>query len=600
MCLLFLTTGQELCAQLNIVNGGNTGTSGAGWSISGNVLTVSGNASIDADVILTHLTNTGSLTVDVPFVSGTEKSITISEHIAYTGSNARTLTFKAANHITLASGVNITSANAALDLVLRAAVSGGVSPDYGRVVLNAPVINTNGGHFWAGGGSTDATFNGLTVGASPARTWSDDLAGLHLVGGSITTGGGSIRLQGRSFETGDPTGVNKGVYIDNCSISSGAGSINIEGTLQGRYTNGYGTDIDASTGHVSISSTTGAISISGTGQDQSTNGNGWRYALAIGQSSSFRTSISSTSGNITLTGTASFNATVNDKEGLAIASSIANGLKIVSSSGNISLFGSNTREADGQYSNSIRFTAAADVSNAIQIGRDGSNAYSGDILIQGNSIYQRWRWSSSGSIAIKSSGNLTIEPEGSSFTYMRAGDAATLTFDDDWDFGTGLSGFTYGKTGNTQDLSYASPLTVAGPITFHVNSFTINSNITSSTASDVTINANLNFNTAMASDAGRRTIASSGGNVVIHADKDANGTGQLDLDYMTLNPGAGNVTIRGETFNWTATNNTDKPYINGAGSFTLEPSDAAFGHGLFFHRSRRQRHQWRHIGEGGQ
>ncbi|MFM8489893.1 MAG: hypothetical protein ACKOCH_26440, partial [Bacteroidota bacterium] len=78
----------------------------------------------------------------------------------------------------------------------------------------------------------------------------------------------------------------------------------------------------------------------------------------------------------------------------------------------------------------------------------------------------------------------------------------------------------------------------------------------------------------------RQTVQSAGGNIYIIADADANGSGQLNLDYLTLNPGAGNIIMRGETFNFATTSATVKPYINGTGSFTLEPSDAAFGQGV--------------------
>ena len=61
LCLLSISTsyGQEL----TITSSGNTGTSGTNWSISGNTLTVTGTASIQASVIVSHLTNTGPLTI---------------------------------------------------------------------------------------------------------------------------------------------------------------------------------------------------------------------------------------------------------------------------------------------------------------------------------------------------------------------------------------------------------------------------------------------------------------------------------------------------------------------------------------------------------
>ena len=151
------------------------------------------------------------------------------------------------------------------------------------------------------------------------------------------------------------------------------------------------------------------------------NGNAWRHAISISG-----TSIKSGSGNIIVEGHAAFTASINNKEGLIIGG----GTAICSQTGNIILRGTNTLESSGQYSNSIRF-ASANVANSIRIGYDGTSAYSGNISIEGNSIYQRNNLASAGSIAIQSTGSLTIQPTGTAFTYMRAGDAVTLTFDDD-------------------------------------------------------------------------------------------------------------------------------------------------------------------------
>lgn len=557
---------------LTISNSGQTGTSGTNWSMSSGVLEVTGPAIVHPNVI-TSAFSTGNVYVQVtPSAGGgTARDIAISSNIVYTGSQVRSLTFKSTNSITVSSGVSITSSNGPLNVVLHA--GSGTNPDNGRIVLDGVTINTNGGHFRASGGAS-ASWNGLTVGAESARTWGDDESGISFVGSTLTTSGGSVYMDGMSYNTSDGDGSNNfGINMNKCTITSGAGQIDILGSVLGRYTNGLGTHINGLTDNVTISSTSGTINITGTGSDQSTNNNGWRSGVSI-NASNFPVSITSVSGAINITGTASFaNSTVNDTEGIYMSSTMANGLKIVSQTGNISLAGSNTRENTGQLCNSLRF-APSNITDAIRIGYDGVNPYSGNIILQGNSIYQLNTHPGSGSISIQSTGSLIIQPKDNEFTFLRAGVSSSLTFDDDWNFGTTLGSFTFGKSTNTLDLSYASPLIVAGPITFHTGNFTINRDMEASTASNITINARQNFNT---SGTVRRTISSAGGNITINADADANGSGQLDLDYLTLNPGVGNTIIRGETFLFTTATNTDKPYINGIGSFTLESSDASFG-----------------------
>lgn len=138
---------------LTISASGETGTSGTNWSITGNVLNVaaSGSANVHPSVITNHLSNIGSLTITLSAQASVTRDIYINNTIAYTASNARTLTINAANDLIVASGVSITSSTAAMNLVLRSIFSAGV-PDHGRIQLNGTTINTNGGHFWAGGG----------------------------------------------------------------------------------------------------------------------------------------------------------------------------------------------------------------------------------------------------------------------------------------------------------------------------------------------------------------------------------------------------------------------------------------------------------------
>ncbi|MBD0779933.1 gliding motility-associated C-terminal domain-containing protein [Maribacter sp. ANRC-HE7] len=564
----------SIAQNLTISSSGDTGTSGTNWSISGNTLNVaaSGTANVNASVVVNHLNNIGDLTVVLPGQASQERSLIVSANISYTGAVTRSLIFNIANNITVNSGVSITSATAALNLVFRSGMFP-TSPDFGSVVLNGTTIVTKGGHFWLGGGNTNTTWNGLTVGTSDARIWADDVSALSMIGGSLSTEGGNIYLAARSWETGDDNGINYGIRIDDYTISSQAGNISLNGSLTGRYTNGSATSIDAATGNVAITSTTGSITINGTGADQTTNGNSWRSATRITSSGAFSTIISSVSGNIAINGAAQFNATINDKEGVVISGS---NTAIVSQTGAIEIKGSNTRESDGQYSNSIRF-ASTNTTNAIRIGFDGVNAYSGNILIEGNSIYQRSNHAGSGSIAIRSTGTLTIQPSDDAFSYVRSGNAGTLTFDDDWNFGSTLSGFTYGKTTNTANITFASAITIAGSITAYANAITVNQDITSTTAGDITLSANNGFSSGTTT---RRNITSANGNIIVNADADANATGTLDIDYLTFNAGTGDLTLRSEIFLWSTASTATKPWINGTGAFTLESNDAAFGQNL--------------------
>jgi hypothetical protein len=144
---------------------------------------------------------------------------------------------------------------------------------------------------------------------------------------------------------------------------------------------------------------------------------------------------------------------------------------------------------------------------------------------------------------------------------------------------TGNNTLTVASSTNTGTITVNSAISLSGAAIFNANTFELGNgiNISTSSNSSITFNSNLNFTT---SGTTRRTISSAGGDIIIHADKDANGSGVLDLDYLTLNPAAGNIIIRGETAAFNV-GSTDGPYINGTGSFTFESSDASFGQTIY-------------------
>ncbi|MEY4204440.1 MAG: hypothetical protein RL013_2144, partial [Bacteroidota bacterium] len=530
ICKMTTAHGQHL----TISTSGQTGTSGTNWSITGNTLTVANgavSANIHPSVITNHLTNTGNLTVVLPALSGTERNCYINSDISYTGNTARTLTFSVANNIFPAFGVSITSTASAMNLVFNAGLQVSVSPDYGVVRLDGVTINTNGGHLWAGGGTLNQNWNGLTVGNSSARTWGDGVSAVSLFSSTITTQGGNIYARGLSWDTSDDDGTNYGVNIESTTISSQAGSIQIVGDIRGRYSIGIGTRIWSGTSGTNITSTSGAINITGTGTDQSTNGNSWRVATYLySTSTTNRLTISSLSGNITVEGAASFAASVNDKEGIALG---GDGFGITSQTGNITLRGSNTLESSGQYCNSIRI-AALNAPNAVRIGYDGTNPYSGNILIEGNSIYQRSNNTGAGSIAIQTTGTLTMQSTGGAFTYMRAGDSGTLNFDDDWNFGTTLGGFTFGKTTNSTAVSFSRDFTLNGPFTAYGSNIGLQG---------ITANGDVYVrSTAYIDQNGAKTTSTNGGDVIYWA----GGSGESYIRPGTIVTNGGHVYMGGD------------------------------------------------------
>jgi autotransporter-associated beta strand protein len=553
--LIFISLAFASQAQhLTISNTGETGTSGTNWSISGNVLQVSGSnvsANVHPSVIVNHLTNTGDLAINIPNINGVFRNIIINNAIAYTGNTNRTLVIKAQNHITMNTGGNITSTNAALNVILRSANASGIYVE-GYLHMTGVTINTNGGHLWIAGGGVDTQWNGLTVGDHAARIYADAIAALKIYGCTLNTNGGQLYAFAHTFESGSQFGDNNyGLDIDNTTISTGAGNIDLKGELFGRYTTGFGTFIGCRTGNIQISTTSGYINISGLGYDQNaaTNGNGARHATNIAVNSGRTLNISTVSGNITISGSANFNnSTINDAEGLLISSgNTAKSVNITSQTGNITLTGSNTRATTGQFCNGIRLYAL-DVANAIYIGDDGINPYTGNITIQADAILQRVNNAGAGSIALKTSGALTIQPVGNNFTYLRAGNSpGTLTFDDDWNFGSSNSVINLGKSGNSFALTLSNAISTNGLLNVYAGSLGLSAAMTNTgflakSTGSITVSNN---------------ITSNAGNITLWADADNNGAGGIMIND--------NVTIDSRT----AADRTANTHTTGGGKITL-------------------------------
>ena len=421
-----------------------------------------------------------------------------------------TLTLRMGNYTSnsnsiILNGASIASTSGALNLVLWTKYN---ATNYdGTVAITNSTITTNDGHVWIGGSNNTVgsvqttTWNGLSVGTGHAATWSTNVQGVAINGSTVNTGAGNISINGLSWDSGVTTGIqNAGVLIAGGStLSTTSGNLSIDGHLNGRYSNGLGvvignTPSGSTTGNVLLSTTSGNISITGTGTDAANSGTGWRHALLLYvKNATEQVTVRSTSGSITLDGQGQFSSAAlagSDSSGLQIqSSSTTSPIKVVSQSGQITLRGSNTLESS-QYLNGIRLTSSNAADN-IRIGYDGTNAYSGDILIEANSILQHSNQTGTGSLSVQGTGSLTIRPIGSNFTQLRAGDSGSLSFDNDWNFGSTLSGFTLGKVGNTANITLASTASINGPISIYGGTVTLNAGLTTSNAStgDVAITA---------------------------------------------------------------------------------------------------------------
>jgi hypothetical protein len=150
------------------------------------------------------------------------------------------LTIKTTSNIILDTNSSIASSEDKLSTILWA--DSDANGGYIRTSRGCS-IKTRGGHLWMGGGNGSKVWNGLTVGDGYALGNSVNSNGILIIGSSFATDGGNVALYGKSRQGEavgtEEIGVNQNVDgirispLASTSISSGAGSILIDGVSQG-------------------------------------------------------------------------------------------------------------------------------------------------------------------------------------------------------------------------------------------------------------------------------------------------------------------------------------------------------------------------------
>ncbi len=557
---------------LTISNTGQTGTSGTNWSTAGTdpvTISVTGSANINTSVIQDYL-DAGTSVIVTNSTVGT----TINSNINKTnGGNAR-LTVKDVGCIKIAANVTIGSGSNTLDLVFWADSDnsqGGIVDDF-IYTAEGVTLSSNGGMIVMAGGPDDGTNGGTSGDGIPdGFAWNSSnsaLYGANTVGGltlgplsgtgtvvSLLSSNGEIILRGSSGGNNLYPGISSQA---NLKIVSGTGKITLYGKSTVRHgvelTYGAAPAVAISSASVSIP----AIDLKGTSTASGYAGF-WISNNASG--STLIESSSATGGGLSIEGVSSTN------NGIQFGISNTNIItQLLSQSGSITLRG------DGAGNASLFLYGDVYVGNrkdatAVQGVTPSVTASTANILLQADDQYN-FSNTAGKNTNFNTTGSLTAEA-------YTGGYSGTISWTGNVAFGSSFSSITLGESAENYSVTANTSLSSTGSITAYASDFTLGNGIglSSSGAGNISILAKGSFIT---SGSTRRTISSVNGNITIHADADASGNGGLDIDYLTFNPGSGNITLRAETLSWTTTLATDKPYLNGTGAVLIEPSDAGF------------------------
>ncbi len=368
----------------------------------------------------------------------------------------------------------------------------------------ALTIISNGGAISMGGGATGSDF-AYGIGTSSTIA-NDQTAGIWVRGAvNLNSGNGNISIRGYAANASPtlqhvPTwGVGLGlssVYNTNpasVSINSGTGNILIEGFARnpsGSNSNSYGvvfnnweTTTTESLTITSANTTANAIRLIGN-TENTLNGQRTKNSLRFW---SVNNNIRATGngGGIMLSG-----KTFDGNDHPQICWSGGN---ILATSGPIVINSENE---------------AVEIGNDLYIG--SRSGITGNTSSNSNIRFSMDDFSvASGIIRVASTGSLTIEPFGSSFTDYTPSTNTIISFSTAtrWSLNENtqtLTGLTIGKPLNTSNITIGSTTTIAGPTTIYGGTLTLNENLSSSNGSTISLFGNgLNF-------ASGKTVTSSG------------------------------------------------------------------------------------------
>jgi len=416
--------------------------------------------------------------------------------------------------------------------------------------LNSSALNYSGISGLVLGNATNTagiTIDAITSIAGPITVYGGNIAINQNIS---TTNNGDIILNAETGSQLSFTGSGISLASSKSITTSGTGSV----SLSGRGGNGnagsqFGIVLGA--GSSITTSGSGNITLNGIGGNGGTSKN---YGVSFASGTNIN--ISTEGGNIAITGVGNGVAGSSDNDGVNIQTATIN-----AKAGTITIDGG--VDHTGSNSESITYE------NAIAIGGVGQT---GNIILRGNDMWSR----NTGAKSIQTTGTLTIEPSGNSFS-----SAMSFPFDN---FSlNSITGLTIGKTSNTANITFGSATSIAGPIHVYGGNIAINENIsTTANSAGMLFKASGNIRVT-----GEKSITTQGGNVILWANSDgqsSDGFIALQSNFATSNGakiqtngghiwiggGSGTATWKGITVgNGYAVSGTGIAFLNSTNSGSL-------------------------------
>lgn len=149
---------------------------------------------------------------------------------------------------------------------------------------------------------------------------------------------------------------------------------------------------------------------------------------------------------------------------------------------------------------------------------------------------------------------------------------------------TNSNALSIGNINSIGTITFNTSVDIGGPLTVYADKINMGDSPVVDAGQSAQIITRNGNHTALLAKNGFETVANAncvrgkimtvgGGNIHITADADNNGTGVLNIDWLTIDGGAGAVLIEGASFSWETFGNCPLPEFYGTGGFTIRPTN---------------------------
>ena len=198
---------------------------------------------------------------------------------------------------------------------------------------------------------------------------------------------------------------------------------------------------------------------------------------------------------------------------------------------------------------------------------------------------------SSGTLTISGTANIQATQiqtwlTSSSLTILGNTNAISVNINENIISSTAGNGLTIGNSNSTGTVTFNNTVNLMGVLTVYAEKINLGSTVVQDLQSAQLIAGGITGSVSLYAKNGFETLATSGstrgkimttggGNININADYDNNNSGLLDIDWLTIDGGTGNIVLEAASYSWNTSSSVTLPEFYGTGALTIRNVPAA-------------------------